>query len=411
MVKKCEGWLDHSPVEVHDEYRTKYEMCALCQREVRMMNVRWIWGVAISTSVMAACSSETVNDNSTCGSNCAVQNTAASAVTGSGGASSIVSGGSAGTGGALSFTGGVSAGTGGLPATTGGAVVTPVTGGVATTGGVVPLTGGVAATGGVMATGGGVVTGTNGMGCKQTLPAVTDYSAPGPFATMTADGSGPDGMYTMVRPSSVGDNGFLHPILTWGNGITTTPAIYPTLLSTVASHGFIVIASDSTSVSVDLMKAGLDWLIQQNDPGGMFEGKLDVNCAISMGYSLGGQGSVGTGSHPNVIATIAMHPAGGSPAGLHGPLLLFSGTDDTVCTPAQFVQPVYDQSPVPTFFAMLDGATHTEPVLTGGRELAPSIAWLRMWAYGDQGGHDYFYGDNCILCQAPFITPQSKNLP
>jgi len=66
---------------------------------------------------------------------------------------------------------------------------------------------------------------------------------------------------------------------------------------------------------------------------------------------------------------------------------------------------------VPTFFGTIDGADHLEPVLTAGRELAPFIAWLRLWVFGDQGAKHFFYGTDCDLCKAPYTMPQSKMLP
>jgi hypothetical protein len=233
------------------------------------------------------------------------------------------------------------------------------------------------------------------------LPPVTDYSKPGPFApTMVVNSTGPDGMYTIYRPTTLGANGFKHPPLTWGNGITTTPAQYPTLLSTVASHGFVVIASNSSSVTSQLMTTGLDWLIAQDAAAGPFQGKLDTNRAVSMGYSLGGGAALTTGAHKSVITTIAMHPAPGGGA-LHGPVLLYTGTMDTVVAPS-LVTSSYNGLQVPAFYATLDGATHFEPVGTGGRELAPSIAWLRLWVFNDEGAKSFFYGADCTLCVMPW---------
>jgi pimeloyl-ACP methyl ester carboxylesterase len=172
-----------------------------------------------------------------------------------------------------------------------------------------------------------------------------------------------------------------------------------------------MIASNSSSVTSDDMTQGLDWLIMQNDVAGELQGKLDTSRAVCVGYSLGGQASVGCGAHPKVIATVAMHPAGGSPIGLHAPLLLFSGLNDTVCVPATFVQPIFDSSPVPTFFGMLSDADHFEPTpLAGNRETAPTAAWLRLWVFGDEGAKSMFYGPSCTLCMAPWTMPQSKML-
>jgi hypothetical protein len=248
----------------------------------------------------------------------------------------------------------------------------------------------------------------------QSLPPTTGYDQPGPYdPAMEVDNTGPNGMYTLYRPNNLDVNGFKFIPATWGNGITTTPQFYP-WLTTVASHGFVIIASNDMAVTPDEMTSGLDWLIAQNDAAGDLQGKLDTSRAVCIGYSLGGAGSVTCGSHDKVIATVAMHPAGGLAAGLHGPLLLFSGTNDTVCVPQTFVQPIFDSSPVPTFFGTIDGADHLEPVLPGivggGRETAPLIAWLRLWVFGDQNAKPFFYGSDCDLCKAPWVMPQSKML-
>src|SRR5262249_44582725 len=158
------------------------------------------------------------------------------------------------------------------------------------------------------------------------LPPIDDYSKMGPYATMTMDGSGPDGMYTVVRPTTLGQNGFKHPIAMWGNGITTTPSYYPTMLSSIASMGIVVIASDSTSVTPQNMTDGLDWMIKQNTESGPYQGKLNTTCLVSIGYSLGGGGAVTAGSHANVVTTVSFHGVTGNSAALKTPLLLFTST-------------------------------------------------------------------------------------
>jgi len=242
------------------------------------------------------------------------------------------------------------------------------------------------------------------------LPPTSDYKTPGPFHTKVVEMTGPGGTYTMIRPEPLGENGFKHPILTWGNGLLTTPALYPDLLSGIASHGIVVIGTNSiTATSADLT-SGLDWLIAENDKASsdLYQ-KLDTARGVSMGFSLGGAAAVGAGAHPSVVTTIALHPAPGAMgAAVHGPLLLFSGTADTICPSDTVVQPVYDRATVPTFYANLEGAVHDECILTGGREYEPSVAWLRLQLFGDDGARDYFYGPNCKLCGSPWVT-QRKN--
>jgi len=254
-------------------------------------------------------------------------------------------------------------------------------------------------------------------GCGQTLPPVTDYGANGPFATTTINGTGPDGQYTMVRPTTLGDGGFLHPIATWGNGITTTPANYPGLLGAIASHGFVIIASNSSNVTAQLMTDGLDWLIAQNDAAGDLQGKLDTDCAVTIGYSLGGGASVGSGAHPAVVATVSWHGLQGPAENLHAPLFLMTSTNDGFVTKSGYVQPCYDRSSVvPTVMATLEvpGAAadffgHLIPMGDAGDERAPGIAWLRMWVYGDADAEAWFYGSDCKLCGSPWTDIQRKN--
>jgi hypothetical protein len=248
------------------------------------------------------------------------------------------------------------------------------------------------------------------------LPPVSDYGARGPYDVTVVNDTGPTGLYTMFRPTQLGANGFKHPPATWGNGIGTTPSVYTELLSTVASHGFVVIASNSTTVNAQLMTEGLDWLISQNDLAGEFQGKLAVGCAITIGYSLGGGGAVNAGSHPNVVTTVSFHGLQGAAESLSGPLFLLTSTNDSFVTKAQFVQPCYDRSTtVPTVMATLEVAEepsfmgHLIPLNDAQGERAPAVAWLRYWVYGDQAARRWFYGSDCTLCSSPWTDIQRKN--
>jgi hypothetical protein len=249
----------------------------------------------------------------------------------------------------------------------------------------------------------------------------------GPFPSTVVNSTGPDGNYTIYRPTTLGANGFKHPVATWGNGITTTPAYYPGLLGTIASHGFVIIASNSTSVTAQLMTTGLDWMVQQNGASGDYQGKLNPTCLVTIGYSLGGGAAVDSGSHANVVVTASMHGVTGASNALHGPLLLLTSQTDTFVVPATFVTPTFNASVVPTFYGTLsssadpnneghlipvDGALSLiEPAGPNTDERAAMVAWLRYWVYGDQGAKAYFFGDGCTLCKDPWTMPQRKNWP
>jgi hypothetical protein len=350
----------------------------------------------------------------------------------SGGMAGGVTGGAGGAGGSAAGAGGVGTGgarpdsglgTGGVGTDSGSGTGGGSTEGGSGAGGVSPeggsgmeggITEGGSGTGDARADGGVDAAGPDGsspVGCGMSLPPISDYGANGPFTPRTVNNTGPDGQYTMFRPETLGENGFKHPPVTWGNGITTTPAQYAPLLSTIASHGFVIIASNSTSVNTQMMTSGLDWLIAQNTASGDFQGKLAPSCAVSIGYSLGGGAAVDTGKHGSVVTTVSFHGLQGTAELLHGPLMLLTGTADTFVSAAGYVTPTYNRSVVQTFYGTLVGAGHLAPLGNAGEERAPAVAWLRHWVYGDQEARKFFYGPDCILCKAPWTNPQRKNWP
>jgi hypothetical protein len=257
----------------------------------------------------------------------------------------------------------------------------------------------------------------SGASCS-TLPVIDDYGNNGPFDTTVVNNTGPDGGYTIFRPATLGQDGFKHSPVTWGNGILTTPSNYTAFLSTVASHGFVVIGCNDTMVRAQEMIDGLDWLVAQNVAPGDYQGNIDTERLVTLGYSWGGMGSVNAGSHAKVVATVSLHGLTGASDALHGPLLLTTGTQDTFVTLSGYVQPTFDKSSVQTFLGDLTMATHLIVLGNASDERGAAIAWLRLWVCGDQGARRYFYGDDCVLCKGPWATldpntdagmPQRKN--
>lgn len=290
---------------------------------------------------------------------------------------------------------------------------------------------GKAGAAGAGAPGGSANTGPLGMGCES-LPPVADYAAAGPFADAKMfSNTGPNGNYTVFRAdASLGKDGFKHPIAAWGNGITTTPDQYAQTLTLIATHGFVIVACNDTQVERPCMSAGLDWLIAQDASGPMM-GKLDLTREVTIGYSWGGGGAIDTADRANVKATVSLHgmpPRGTDAFGkMHAPLLLFTSTGDSFVTADEYVTPNYQASLVQTFYATFadttaghlyvadQGAAVCLGALLGlgscqsaAVERAPTIAWLRLWACGDQNARKFFYGDDCTLCRAPWTTPRRK---
>ena len=237
----------------------------------------------------------------------------------------------------------------------------------------------------------------------------------GMFTTTTVMNTGPDGNYTVVRPATLGENGFLHPPVAWGNGLGTTPTSYVELLDNVASHGFVVIANPGTGSDPQVVRQGLEWLIDQNGSGD-YAGKLAVDCAGTIGYSMGGGAAVGSGAHPAVKAIVSIHGLEDAAESASGPILLTTSDDDGFVTKSGYVQPCYDRSSVqPTILAThITGNAasfngHLEPIGAGGADAEPAIAWLRFWIYGDESQRDWFFGTDCKVCVSPWADVQKKN--
>ena len=242
-----------------------------------------------------------------------------------------------------------------------------------------------------------------------------DYANEGPFETVIEEDVGPNDDYTVVRPQTLGDDGFLHAPIIFGPGIGQPVLTHEELLRNFASHGFIVVGVNvleggpGDAGNRMLMLNGLDWILEQNEVQGTYQGKIYLGHAVSMGFSVGGTSAVEIGGHEDVATVVSIHGHRAS-ADLHGPMLQTTGTEDGVGMPLQ--QQTYDMSEVQTFLATLTDAPHAYIEQNGGGEQRPAIvAWMRYWIYADTGATDYFFGDDCVLCQEPWENPQRKNWP
>lgn len=262
---------------------------------------------------------------------------------------------------------------------------------------------------------GGPSGGSAGSAGGSPLPAITDYEAMGPFATTVDREVGPGEAYTVFRPSTLGENGFLHAPIIFGPGIGQDVTVHTSMLTNFASHGFVVVGTPKLNqgpggaANLKSMQDGLEWIVQQNGAQGPYQGKLAVARAISMGFSVGGTSAVQLGGHAAIATVVSIHGHTAT-AELHGPMLQTTGTKDTVGMPLQ--QATYDSSEVQTFLATLTGAPHGYIEQDGGGDERPAIlAWLRYFIYADQGAKKFFYGVDCTLCKAPWEQPQRKNWP
>ena len=298
---------------------------------------------------------------------------AADASAGASGRMMAMSSGGAGSGGTTTSNGGAPASNGGAPASNGGAP--------ASNGGAPASNGGAPAPSGDWPT--------------------ADPATNGPFMTVMESNIGPDMAFTMFRPMMLTKQ---HPVITWGNGTGTTPPTYRSLLTRYASHGFIVIASNSMNVAQGTPKPmiqGVDWVIEQNGNAmSPLYQHVDVNHIGATGHSQGAGAASSTASDPR-ITTVAPIQGARIVSGSHGPALLLCGGMDTTI-PCAGAMSSLGSAQFPAMFANNLAATHTNWISpTSGPGMAfasATTAWFRVFLMGDESLKSWFYGPSCKMC-------------
>ncbi|MBN2195515.1 MAG: hypothetical protein JW751_22035 [Polyangiaceae bacterium] len=332
----------------------------------------------------------------------------------SGGTGAI--GGSSGTGGSSTPTGGRAVGgetSGGSPATGG----SPTPTGGSTMGG---------ATSGGSGTGGTETGGTIGEGCTTGPWAAADPSVAGPFAVATDNEVGPEAgdaeedgsmpRFTMFRPEDLKQSGLCHPVITWGNGTGATPDMYGALLRHFASHGFVVIASNSTNVSrgdPKPMVAGVDWVLAQNDdPSSTLYQRIDPTNIGATGHSQGAMATSQASGDDHITTSVPIEGAMVQ-RNLHGPAMLFcGGQDDLVgCDGARSAFDAIDT--LPAMYANYLTVDHGSWMSFGNQrsEVETAVtAWMRVHLMADAALRSWFYGASCTLCTDSAWDIDRKNM-
>ncbi len=227
---------------------------------------------------------------------------------------------------------------------------------------------------------------------------------------------------TIYQPTTLGSSGCLNPVIVWGNGTFNTPSSYDALFKHLASHGFIIAAADTSNAGSGMeMLACLSYIIAQNTASGSaLAGHVDVNHIASSGYSQGGAGCLAAGEDPRITTVLAVSPYVVIPLGGYDPstyaakqthpLFMISGSADSVATPNNNQQPIFDMAPVPIFWGTHAGSTHFEVLGTGGAYAGPMTAWFRWKLMGDPSAEKWFEKPDCDLCSATGWTVQTNSM-
>jgi len=234
--------------------------------------------------------------------------------------------------------------------------------------------------------------------------------------------------FNVYRPATLGS---CHPIILWGNGHTDNPepnppsclaanycGDYKTMVTQLASHGFVVIASLSTIVSqVDPATGlrpqlvGMNWIVQQNDDStSPYYHHLDTSRIGATGHSEGGMATSTIGSDPHILAIATMAGATSTP-NLHGPALFLCGGQDTT-VPCSNIQKAFDAiTTTPVMLEENPTASHGSWIgsIKDPYQVAVT-AWMRVHLMDDTANRTMFYGTSCKLCQNTQVKVQRKNM-
>jgi dienelactone hydrolase len=212
------------------------------------------------------------------------------------------------------------------------------------------------------------------------------------------------------------------PLVVWGNGgCAINSTRYAGFLTTIASHGFVVMATAAqqgvTRATADHLRGAIAWAEAENARAeSPLKGKVALDRISVMGQSCGGFMALELGADPRVD-TIGVFNSGaqgdvaGTVAKLRGPVLLIAGHD------RDFAQVWSDATfeainNLPTFSGARKGAGHTATVdHPGGGEWANVASnWARWQLKGNKQAGRMFTGKDCELCtNANWIT-KSKGI-
>jgi hypothetical protein len=219
-------------------------------------------------------------------------------------------------------------------------------------------------------------------------------------------------LVTIFRPACM-KKGEKYPVIAWANGTCGETHGYSGLLSTVASHGFVVIAPNSTWTAAVTTAAGtpvqvsaMDYAEALNaDAKSPLYQRLDMSKVGAMGHSQGAAATGSTAADPRVKSVIFWN----SGASNDKPFLNVSGDEDVGGGTVAALKSSTDAATKPGAWiyyhkVLANGGMNTGHLLLmeqPERVTDLALAWWKWQLLGDQEAKKMFVGADCGLCKTP----------
>ena len=248
--------------------------------------------------------------------------------------------------------------------------------------------------------------------CGLPAYATTWENETGPYPTIVVNDTGPDGTFYIYRPQTLRSN--THPLAVFCVGTGSHPRNAAALLTNLASHGVVVIAS-TNAYQLDGSQAsvGVNWLINQNEiKKSEYYQKLIPSRVLAIGHSGGGGGAVWASIKNSKITCLL----------LYAPVLDTAKSSD-ISVPTFFISGALDKT-VPPHLVKASYQEATKSNSWYGENTNQSHigfgsnksiqyytrAWLYTHLFNDSGtARGCFYGPNWTFKNATDWNEKLKN--
>jgi hypothetical protein len=216
-------------------------------------------------------------------------------------------------------------------------------------------------------------------------------------------------LYTIFRPACM-KTGETYPVITWANGTCGLTHGYAVLLGTIASYGYVIVASNSTWTNTaptdKVQERAIDYAESLNeDKTSVLYHKLDLDKVGAMGHSQGAAATINAAKDDRVKSVIFWNLGTTNDK----PFLTVSGDHDVGMSTVASLTALADGSSQPAEWIYFHQILQTGGNTTGHLVLMeqPDRVWqmaVDYWNWqlrGDEKAKKTFVGSNCSLCSSP----------